>query len=77
MPINDDIRARLDLRKEQQPVELNLGSDIVLSGSIVFLPIVCEGDVLGGVVVSSDTQDSKLHNIASTLANFLSEYFRG
>lgn len=75
--ITDDIRSLLDNRKSVVMQNLVLTDKLTLASESVLVPVVCDGDILGGVVVNSPERDGKREKIASLVAEFLSQYFRG
>ena len=74
--ILDDVRLKLESRKEQKLDNLVLTNKLTLDGTIIFLPVLCDGDILGGVIVRADVDDSRLNDIAKSISEFLSQYFR-
>ena len=72
--ILDNVRQMIDDRKTKLVSDIKLSPQKTVSGESVFQPILCDGDVLGAVVVKSvNTDQSK--SLANLIAEFLASYF--
>ncbi len=72
--ISNDIRQMIDDRKTKLASDIKLSPRKSMNGECVFQPILCDGDVLGAVVVKSVDID-KSKSLANLIAEFLANYF--
>ncbi len=72
--INDEIRLKIESRRPQILNDLTLSSEIKIAGECVFQPILCDGDVLGAVVVGGADLE-EIQQKSRLIAEFLANYF--
>lgn len=70
----DEVRALIEERKPQVVTKLELSSCVKLEGECAFRPILCDGDILGAVVVGGGKID-KAQEISQLIAEFFANYF--
>lgn len=72
--IDDNMRQMIEDRKQQVITNFAISKSLTISGECVFHPIICEGDVLGAVVVRAKTIEDA-QQLSSLIAEFLINYF--
>lgn len=72
--IYDEIRSLIENRQPQVLNNTTLSAVIEIAGECAFQPILCDGDVLGAVVVrAEEIEDSQ--RLSRLIAEFLANYF--
>lgn len=71
--IDDEIRQLMDNRRAIVQRDLHLGTRN-LEGDSYFQPILCQGDLLGAVVVRAGDEQT-MQKVAHLIAEFLASYF--
>lgn len=72
--IDDEIRLKIENRRPQVLNELRISAEIKIAGECVFQPILCDGDVLGAVVVGG-ADFEEMQQKGRLIAEFLANYF--
>ena len=70
----DDMRDMMEQRKAQIVEDLRISTKKTVAGKCCFQPILCDGDVLGAVVVGA-TDTATAERLAKLIAEFVASYF--
>ena len=74
--ISSDLQKILEKRKEVEITEnLKITDTITISSYSFVQPIIANGDLMGGVVVASENLNERDKELATSLAEFLINYF--
>ena len=65
----------LNARKDEKMTNLKLNKEVVLQGECIVMPILSQGDVLGGVVLQNASITGTHKSIGEQIVNIISNYF--